>query len=886
MEAISRFARRWVTGFSSLSLIALVLIFAAGYAADRQNREAAEFQQRASVQEQISLIRAQLEGNINNNVQLIQGLIATLMTEPDMDQERFSSLAEPLFVSGNQLRHVAAAPGMVITLVHPLSGNEQAVGLDLGTNPNQRAAALKAKTSGVSVFAGPVDLVQGGVGFIARFPVFTGTGSSRVFWGIVSAVIDLERLYGHSGLFAPDLPIEIALVGKDGMGASGEHFFGPASVLSGNPVATEVLLPNGSWQLYAVPKTGWRQPMRDLWFQRLTIAAVGLLVMLPLAVASYINNQRRRNLRELRRREEHLQHLSQRLELALDASRVGVWDYAIETDELVWDDQMRQLYGIPADRTRVTVEDWRNALHPDDREEADRNFSEALQNRTVYKTEFRVLLPDGETRHIRAKAAIHEGSNGATRIIGLNWDVTADVELQRSLQDAKFAIEQRNTQLEEAKARIEHMALHDSLTGLPNRRYFDQVLSGATTGSDLSENAPQALLIVDLDHFKQINDTMGHSAGDALLIHVSSILRSVARPSDFIARIGGDEFVIVCHQHIERQHLTLLAQSIIAKASRPMAYNGNACAFGVSVGIATVKDCADDDCSLLVNADLALYQAKNSGRSNFAFFSHQHKLQTLKKRELADEIAAGLEAGQFEPFYQIQYEARTQSIAGVEALVRWHHPDRGQLSPSAFLPTADEYNLTAQIDHAILKQTLCDLAWWSASGLKVPRASVNVSAQRLNDPNLVARLEDLEFAPGTLSFELLESIFFDDYEAIDIASIERIKGLGIEVEIDDFGTGHTSIISLLKINPSRLKIDRQLIIPMLTAPSSLKLVQSVIDIGRSLDIDVVAEGVETIEHARLLREMGCDLLQGYAFGHPMPAHEILAHYGPGGRQYA
>ncbi len=886
MEAISRFARRWATGFNALSLIALALVLAAGYAADRQNREAAMFQQRASVQKQISLIRAQLEGNINVNVQLVQGLIATLMTEPDMDQERFSSLAKPLFSSEHQLRHVAAAPGMVITLIHPLKDNEQAVGLDLGANPNQRAAVLKAKNSGESVFAGPVDLVQGGVGFIARFPVFTGTGGSRAFWGIVSAVIDLERLYSQSGLFNPDLPIEIALVGRDGTGASGEHFFGPASVLAGDPVATEVLLPSGSWQLIAVPKAGWRQTMRDFWFQRLTIAAVGLLVMLPLVVASYVNNQRRRNLRELQRREEHLQHLSRRLELALDASRVGVWDYAIETDELVWDDQMRQLYGIPADRVRVTVDDWRNALHPDDREDADRDFNAALQNRTVYKTEFRVLLPDGGIRHIRAKAAIHEGGNGATHIIGLNWDVTADVELQRSLKDAKVAIEQRNAQLEEAKAHIEHMALHDSLTGLPNRRYFDQVLSGQTRFNDLSESAPKALLIVDLDHFKQINDTMGHSAGDALLMHVSNILRSVARPSDFIARIGGDEFVIVCQQQIERQHLTILAQSIIAKTSQPMAHNGSACAFGVSIGIASVQDCAGDDCSLLVNADLALYQAKNTGRSNFAFFSHQQKLQTLKKRELADEIAAGLEAGEFESYYQIQYEARTQSIAGVEALVRWHHPDRGQLSPSDFLPTADEYNLTAQIDHAILKQTLRDLDWWSASGLKVPHASVNVSAQRLNDPDLVARLEDLEFAPGTLSFELLESIFFDDYEAIDIASIERIKDLGIEVEIDDFGTGHTSIISLLKINPSRLKIDRQLIIPMLTAPSSLKLVQSVIDIGRSLDIEVVAEGVETVEHARLLRDMGCDLLQGYAFGRPMPAREILTHYGPGSRQYA
>lgn len=860
-------------GFSPLLAIAIALIIVVGVLADQQNRRVAEQELRISVSERIGLIRAKLEGNINGNIQLVRGLVSTLKTEPDMRQDRFAELSTNLFNANAQLRNIAGAPNLVVSLMYPMAGNERAIGLDYRENAAQRAVALEARDSGQMVIAGPIDLVQGGQAVIGRFPVFTETSGGRAFWGIISAVIDAQRLYEDSGLLDPDLPIDIAVVGRDAKGAIGEQFFGPTSVLESSPVTANVILPNGSWQLAAVPKNGWHQPSYAVWWQRLLIIAAGFLVLLPILIAGRHSQQRKKSMHELQTREEHLQRLSQRLELALDASKVGVWELNLETDELVWDDRMCELYDLPPENGAPDVKAWRDTLHPEDAQRAQDEFQQSLRSHDQYRSEFRVVLRNGDVRHIRAKAAVHNDGN-APRIIGLNWDVTADVKLQDALKQAKSQMEHRNAELEATKAKIEHMALHDSLTGLPNRRFLDIELSKSVEADD-PDHAASALLIVDLDRFKQINDTFGHAAGDALLIHVSKVLSRLARPSDFVARIGGDEFVIVCRQDTGEEHLKLLGESIVEHMREPMPYDSNECRFGVSVGISTAASNTYEASQLLINADLALYQAKSTGRNSYAFFTPELQASTLRSKKLSDEIMRGIEEGEFRPHYQLQFDANDHKITGVEALARWQHPEHGLLAPDRFLEASEEFNMTAAIDREILKQTLKDMNFWRVNGLEIPRASVNVSAQRLHDPELAERLAGLNIRPGTLSFELVESIFLDNCDDVVLRNIENIKAMGIDIEIDDFGTGRTSIVSLMKLNPRRLKIDRQLIIPMTDSRASRKLAKSVIEIGKSLNIEVVAEGVETMRHAQLLKRLGCDILQGYAFARPMPAADLV-----------
>ncbi|WP_206532370.1 MULTISPECIES: EAL domain-containing protein [unclassified Mesorhizobium] len=851
--------------FSSANLpaaIAFVVLLVCAVFADQQNSRVSDQLARADVLAKVNIIRAKLEGNIGGNLQLVQGLVSAIVTEPYMGQQRFASLAGNLFQQKSQLRNIAGAPDLVISLMYPMQGNEKAIGLDYRKNEAQRMAALRARDQHVLVFAGPVDLAQGGRGFIGRIPVFVPTagGGSR-FWGIVSAVVDVDRLYAASGLTNSELDIDVALTGADALGGGGKRFFGGDNVVAGNPVSADVQLPSGSWRISAIPKGGWPAAPKNEWLLRALMALAGALVVLPILVAGRLFGERQKHYAELRR-------LSGRLELALEASGIGVWEHDLATNEMVWDDRVNEIYGKPADGKPRGYDDWAQTIHPEDIERAKRDFDSAAAKKGLYSSQYRLLRPDGTVRHVRTRASFFQDIDGTPKLIGAEWDVTSDVLLNETLVRERQLTESKNAELNLAKAHIEHAALHDSLTGLPNRRYLDELL--AENGEP---DRHTALLHLDLDRFKQINDTLGHAAGDAMLMHASNVIKANADAADFVARIGGDEFVVVSHG-LDDDQLSALADRIIEAMRQPVDYRGHPCRFGVSIGIAA--NSGVDARQLLVNADLALYRAKSRGRNRYEFFNEELQSEIVRTKQIADEILGGLERNEFIAYYQPQFDARTLEIVGVEALSRWKHPQRGILAPDAYLKVAEELNVVALIDRIVLKHALENFERWAHSHLNIPRVSVNVSARRLEDKDLIEGLRKLAIKPGTVSFELVESIFLDENDDLVTWNIEHIKDLGIDIEIDDFGTGYASIVSLLKLRPRRLKIDRQLITPITGSMAQRHLVASIIEIGKSLGIEVVAEGVETMEHARILKELGCDILQGYFFGRPMEAKAFKA----------
>jgi len=866
--------RSWLRPTVISAALALVVIIFAGVFADQQNSILTEERLRATVQDQVSLIRAKLEGNINGNIQLVRGLVSVISTEPDMDQQRFSDLVSNLFEEHSQLRSVSGAPDLVIAMTYPLEGNEASIGLDYLKNEAQRGAVIRARDSGRLVLAGPVNLVQGGQGFIGRFPVFVDDGDviPRRFWGLVSAVVDVQKLYADSGLLAPSLSLDISITGDDGSGEHGVRFFG-TDISGQDPVVATVVLPSGTWQIAAVPKGGWAAMAGTPWLLRLLIIAAGAVILLPIIITGRLIGERQQHFRDLKEREAELERLSRRLGLALDTSKVGVWEMDIVTQDLTWDDRMNELYGLPADCGQRSYAHWKNSLHPEDLAQAEEDF--ALGMRTGrYHSEYRVVHANGEARHIRAIGSVYEDEGDHARILGVNWDVTADMALNDALKRAKGLTEARNSELEAARVRIEHNALHDSLTGLPNRRYLDEVLRRhAATGFLASGSV--ALLHIDLDRFKQINDTLGHAAGDAMLVHAAEVLRLNCRDGDFVARIGGDEFVVVLSAKGGDEQLGALAERIVRQMRLPAYYEGHECRFGVSIGIAAETGDEINVQRLLINADIALYRAKGRGRNRYEFFSEALQAEVVNTKRMADEILAGLERDEFTAFYQPQFDAHTLDLVGVEALARWHHPSRGILAPDAFMSIAEDLNVVATIDRLVLSQSLDDLAIWEKAGVMVPRASVNVSLRRLNDEDLIAGLKNLDIQPGRISFELVESIYLDESDDIVGWNIDQLQALGIDVEIDDFGTGYASIVSLQKLRPKRLKIDRQLVDPIVAELSQRRLVASIVDIGKSMGIEIVAEGVETMEHARILRDLGCDILQGYALARPMSADALV-----------
>lgn len=573
----------------------------------------------------------------------------------------------------------------------------------------------------------------------------------------------------------------------------------------------------------------------------------------------------------LKQSEQTYLELSERLELALSTSRIGVWETDLETLHPTWDARTCEIFGCRPEDFDDPADAWPSLIHPEDREATLAIAEAGVATKTDYECEYRVIRPDGDIRRLRSRASFSLVVGGMWKMIGVNWDITEDVERAEALDRAKRLAEQRNAELETARATMEHASLHDALTGLANRRYLDRLLDSLSDSEGMCRNL--TILHVDLDRFKQINDTRGHAAGDTLLVHMADMLSAIVGPRYTVARIGGDEFVVVLSPSPSFDRLHSMIKEIIHRSNVPIYWCGQECRTSASIGVA-IADGQTEARKLLINADLALYRAKNLGRNQATFFDARMQSEIIAHKQCGDDIIKGLAQGAFFPFYQPQFCAHSLDIIGAEALVRWRHPEGGLRAPAHFLSIAQDLNVMQDIDRAVLETVLRDLKHWDRSGTAIPKISVNVSASRLAENGLIETISRNEWARGRIAVELLESIFLDDSDPVYDQQIAKLKQEGVDIAIDDFGTGHASIISMLKLSPYRLKIDRQLIAPIAESAAQRGLIKSIIDIGKSQGIQVCAEGVETKAHMEILRDLGCDCLQGFYFGRPMAASEL------------
>ncbi|MDK4725591.1 EAL domain-containing protein [Rhizobium phaseoli] len=545
-----------------------------------------------------------------------------------------------------------------------------------------------------------------------------------------------------------------------------------------------------------------------------------------------------------------LENLLRQLGLALEASGIGIWQHNIPKNQTRWDEQLKLIYGVPKAPLDVI---WLDSIHPDDLVATNEIFLRAIETKSDYASEFRIIRPDGAIRYLRSRARYFVDAAGDPCFVGAEWDVTDDVllnkELERSRTEARFAAD------------------HDHLTGLLNRRSFDFALSELAR----RESVKVALLHIDVDHFKEINDRFGHAVGDLVLCHVSKILLEAISAGDVAARLGGDEFAVVITED-ECDRTIAVLDHIQRRLESPLPVGDQTLIVRCSIGVASAMSA--DFARLLSQSDLALYHAKRNGRNRAEIFSDEMASTLANERQLAQDLRSGLALGQIRPFYQVQVDARSFRVNGVEALARWHHPTRGILAPVHFLSIASSNGMVAEIDDVVLKAVLSDMK--SSALLEGIRVSVNLSADRLDDPELAAKLDGYDIPSGRLSFELIETIFLDSLSDQVRQNIEAIKSFGIDIEIDDLGSGHASLLGLLELRPDRVKIDRQLVTPILQSVPSRRLVGSLVDIARALDMEVIAEGVETLEHANVLAALGVHTLQGYAFGRPQSFADLSA----------
>jgi diguanylate cyclase (GGDEF)-like protein len=434
------------------------------------------------------------------------------------------------------------------------------------------------------------------------------------------------------------------------------------------------------------------------------------------------------------------------------------------------------------------------------------------------------------------------------------------------------------TDRKHAEERISFQAYHDLLTQLPNRALFKDRLSVALSQAQRSGRRV-AVLFIDLDRFKLVNDSLGHAEGDELLKGVATLLQACVRRSDTLARLGGDEFTILLPDLTDAEDAALIAQKVIDELRRPMIIGGQEIRPTASIGIALYPDDGAEAESLVKHADIAMYHVKGRSKDGYAFFSPDMNAVFHHKLTLEAELRRGLELNELELMYQPQISVSRRRLVGVEALVRWHHPERGVLLPDTFIPLAEEAGLITRISDWVLDQSCRQLALWRRQGADALRMSVNLSPRDFDRADVVDRvfaaLEHHQVPPQSLDVEITENLMMRDTELV-VDAVNRLRESGVRISIDDFGTRYASFGYLQRFSVTSLKLDQAFVRDLSEARPYSPIIVAIVGIARGFDLHLVAEGVETPLQRDVLLGLGCDEMQGYLFGQPMEAGRIDA----------
>lgn len=438
------------------------------------------------------------------------------------------------------------------------------------------------------------------------------------------------------------------------------------------------------------------------------------------------------------------------------------------------------------------------------------------------------------------------------------------------------------TETKRNHARMEKMAFYDTLTNLANRRLFSDRLQHAISRTQRSKRSA-ALLYLDLDQFKRVNDTLGHEAGDELLRQVAARLKECVRQEDTVARPGGDEFTILLYDIHSSADAGIVAEKILTKLREPILVRGHQLVVTTSIGITVLPDDATDANTLTRNADLAMYNAKEKGRNNYQFFSEDMNVNAVNRLRVENELRLALQRDEFELYYQPKVDIRTQKVVGVESLIRWNHPERGLVSPDQFIPIAEESGVVVEIGAWVIEEACRSSVALNEASEHPISVAVNISSRQFRDPGLVntirRNLRLFGLAPNQLELEITETMLMHDVDAATL-TLTRLHGLGVQLAIDDFGTGYSSLNYLKRFPMNTVKVDRSFVRDIPNNADDMAITSAVIAMAHRLNLEVVAEGVETREQLAYLQEQKCEYAQGYLISKPVPLDDLIALLAP------
>ncbi|OYW15049.1 MAG: GGDEF domain-containing protein [Hydrogenophilales bacterium 12-64-6] len=494
------------------------------------------------------------------------------------------------------------------------------------------------------------------------------------------------------------------------------------------------------------------------------------------------------------------------------------------------------------------------------------------------------VLPERRAEFVRLMQAHGVVRNFESQVYRRDGHIIWISENARAVRDADGGVQFFEgtvvdiTERKQHEAVLEHQASHDSLTGLPNRSLLRDRIEQAIVKAQ-RDNHLVAVVFVDLDHFKLINDSLGHHVGDRLLLEVADRLLACVRGHDSVARQGGDEFVLVLTELHEENEILAIVSRLLEIISQPWMDEGQEYGLSCSVGISCYPQDGGDPDALLRCADAAMYKAKESGRSTYHFYTPELNLAISERLELENSLRHALEREEFRVYYQPRIDVASGRIIGAEALIRWDCPGKGIIPPDSFISIAEETGLIIPIGQWILEEACRQNSAWQRAGLPPINVSVNLSPIQFRHTGLVqsvaSALAQAGLDPAFLELELTESFVMHDAERINVA-MKSLKTLGVDIAVDDFGTGYSSLSYLKRFPVDRLKVDKSFVRDIDSDPDDAAIVRAIITLGHALGLKVVAEGVETLAHLEFLRQHGCDELQGYYFSRPIPALEMEA----------
>ncbi|WP_111642964.1 bifunctional diguanylate cyclase/phosphodiesterase [Marinimicrobium alkaliphilum] len=912
--------------------------------------------------------------------------LASFVRHTDNVAESFDDVASYLLHLYPNVFALSLSPDGIITLIRPEAGNERALGFNQLADIQQAGESLRALEAGVLSVAGPLELIQGGLGIVGRYPVFLDTEDEPQFWGFTNVTIRLEDALSGAGLDdlqAQGLSYHLWRQHPD-TGARQTIAQDPAFT-DRDPVTQVIQVPNGTWMLDVHPADGWAStPWR---------AGLGGLSLVFSAMIAYLFKTlfelhwHKRHLEaKVRQRTRAVSTSLQRFKSLVAASGTGAWEFFARERRLRCSNEYFSLLGLnPADysdqRDNLDTH-WTQLIHPDDRVAATERFNAYLARPGdgMYESKFRMLHADGHWVWVLSRGRTLKDDQGdpTNLTVGTHIDITKQVEDEAKLElaakvfergsegflitnpeqeivmvnhaflritgydedevigntprmlssgrhDASFyeamwdsinttgvwqgevwnrrkdgsiypewlsisrmtdgegrvshyiGIVSDITRLKQDQEQIHQLAYYDPLTSLPNRSLLEE---RANQALHLAHRSGQslAMLFLDLDNFKTINDSLGHHVGDELLVAFAQRVQKIIREGDTFARPGGDEFIVLLPD-TDANGAAHAAQKILEMLAPPFVVGSYELSITSSVGIAIYPDDGDNLNSLYTNADIAMYRAKQEGRNTYSFFTPELQTHYVRTLELENAMRRALELNQFELHYQPQQCLHTGAIIGLEALLRWTHPTLGRVSPAEFIPIAETSGLILPIGEWVLRTAARQARKWIDQGIAPPKIAINLSAMQFRQPQLAQRILDIlkstELPPEYLELELTESITMDNPEKA-ITAIEKLHDAGVALSIDDFGTGYSSLSYLKRLKIYKLKIDQSFVRDMTTDMDDRVIISTIIKLSQSLGLRCIAEGVETREQLELLRDMGCQDIQGYYLSRPLDTEAITA----------